>query len=234
MATTKLPTRTKTQQLLPSAAVQAAYDVQMLPEAAARLPEIKEYADYLAQEADAASRLTVTDDATDALASERLVNLTKARKGLEDLHKFFSKPLKDRAKLVDGLFKKLIEVGVGQEDRLRTEHGNYFVKKENERRDAEAKRLRDQEAATRKAAQLGRSAPKPVAAPAVPEVAKTVQTENGSANVSLYWGYDVVDAARVPQKYWVLDTKAIQKDIDDGAREIAGLVITQKPRVAVR
>lgn len=232
--TTKLPARSKTQELLPSAAVRGAYDVKLTPDATERLKEIEEYRTYIVEMAGIASKISVKDDATNGLASAAVVNLTKARKGLEDLQKFFTSPLETRKKLVIAVFKKIIEDAVGQEDRLRGELGAYFQKKENERIAAENKRLADQQEQERKARALGRGAPKPLAAAPVAEVARSTQTENGTVGITLEWAATLVDAALVPEKYWVIDQKQVDAEVRGGARDIPGYLISQRPKTAVR
>lgn len=237
MAATKLPARTKTTALVPSAQVQAAYDVKLTPEAAAKLASIKEYADYAREQTEVASRVSVVDEASNARAAELTINLTKARKGLEELQGFFSKPLNDRKTLVLGVFKRLIADPQGQEDRLRQEMGAWWQKNENERLDKEAKAKAAREKQERDAAKLGRSAPKFVAPPPQPEPVKTVHTENGQSNVKLVWDYEEQDVQKVPPQYLKpreVAASAVRAAIADGVREIAGLRIYQKPQVAVK
>lgn len=238
MAIPRLPTKTKTQALLPSAAVQGAYDLKLTPEAAERLKEIKDYGDYAAQQTTLASKVSIKDDASDAQGAELLVNLTKARKGLEDLQKFFTSPLEQRKKLVIAVFKKLLEGPEGQEERLRREREGYFEKKENARREEAARRDAQAETDRRKAAALGRSAPKLVEAPPLPETQRSVATENGTAGITMVWGYDVVDESlvTVPQQYITrsLNKKAVDAAIEAGVRVIPGLRISERPRSVVR
>lgn len=232
--TTKLPVKTKTEELLPSAAVRGAYDVKLTPDATARLKEIEEYRAYAVEQAGIASKISVKDDASNTQGSEVVVNLTKARKYLEDLQKFFTSPLESRKKLVIAVFKKILEDATGQEDRLRHELSAYFQKKENERIAAENKRIADQQETERKARMLGRAAPKPIAAPPAPELARSTQTENGAAGITMEWGGVVTDPAQVPKKYWAINQKLIDADVRAGVREIPGVLISQTPSVRVR
>lgn len=237
MAATKLPAKTKTTALVPSAQVQAAYDVKLTPEAVSKLATIKDYADYAREQTEIASKVSVADEASNASASVLVVNLTKARKGLEDLQGFFSKPLNDRKTLVLGVFKRLIADPQGQEDRLRREMGAWWQKQENDRLEKEAKAKAAREKQERDAAKLGRSAPKFVAPPPEPEPVKTVYTENGQSNVKLVWGFDIEDVSKVPEKYLKpreVARSAVMAAIADGVREVTGLKISQRPEVAVR
>lgn len=48
------------------------------------------------------------------------------------------------------------------------------------------------------------------------------------------WKSEVTDRDAVPRKYWVLDEKAIQRDVKAGAREIPGVRIYSVDKLAVR
>ncbi|MDD5303336.1 MAG: hypothetical protein PHS14_09530 [Elusimicrobia bacterium] len=235
MATpTKLPTRTKTEQLVPSAAVKSAYDLKMTPEALGRLKEIGEAVDYAAEQTAIASRISIKDEDSNAAGADVVVNLAKTSRVLEELRKYFTDPLEQRKKVIIAVFKKLGLDAAGQEERLRKELGDFFMKKENERRAAETKRLADEEAARRRARAVGRSAPPPIAAAPAPEVQRSTQAENGSVGITLEWAATLVDANFVPEKYWVIDQKQVDADVRGGAREIPGYSIQQRPRTAVR
>lgn len=234
--TIKLPTKTKTQQLVPSAAVKSAYDLKLTPEAVENLKQLEELKTFLADEAKSASAVTITDDESNARAADIVVNLAKTRKVLEELQKYYTQPLEKAKKGVIAVFKKVGEDALGQEDRLRKEAETYWWKKEQERRDKEAAALAEQQAAQRKARALGRSAPAPIAAPAAPETPRSVQAENGSLGITLVWGFDIVDLAQVPREFLCLDEKKVNAAIagENGVRSIPGLTISQRPRSAVR
>lgn len=234
MTPLKLPVKTKTQQLVPSAAVKSAYDLKLTGEAVGRLKEIEELRAYAAEQAELASKITIKDDESNARAAEVVVNLTKARKALEELQKYYSSPLEKAKKGVIAVFKKLGENALGQEERLRREAEQHWWKKENERRAAEAKALADQQAAQTRARGLGRAAPAPVAPPAAPEAPRSVQTENGTLGIKLVWGFDVTDQALVPRQYLKVDEAAIRAAVGAGVREIPGVLISERPESAVR
>lgn len=219
------------------ARVQQAYALELTVEAKTRLKEIKELKAYTGEQVGIAAKITITDDASDAAAAEVTVNLTKARKGLEGLRKFFTAPLEGVKKGIIAVFDEMSEEAIEQENRLRREGGAWFMKKENAKREAEAKRQADIEAANKKAAQLGRSAPKVIAPPPVEETARTVETDNGSRRYDLEWVAEFQgDLSLVPEKYITksINKKAVDADVATGTREIPGFLIAERPKAVVR
>lgn len=220
--------------LTPDLAVKKAYQLTMTPEAMARLKEIKEAVEYAEEQTAIATKITIKDDASNQAAADVVVNLAKTSRVVEDLRKYYTDPLEKAKKGIIAVFKQLGADAAGQEDRLRKELGEYYQQKENKRREDEAKRIAADQEAQRKARALGRAAPKPIASAPAPEVAKTTEAENGSAGVSLYWGFDLVTPAAVPRQYCTVDEKLIRQAVADGVREIPGVFISERPRVAVR
>lgn len=220
----------------PTAIVRGAYNLELAPEATERLKEVEEYGEYIIEQASAASKIKVTSEATNEQANDLVVNLTKARKGLDDLKKYFTGPLEKSKKKIIAVIKALGADGLGQEERLRHEIGEYFAEKENRRRQAEAERQAKEEEAQRRASRLGRSAPKPLSTGPIEDTPRSVQTEHGSGNVNLVWGFDLEDLEKVPRQYLKIEVnkRAVDAAISEGVREIEGLKIRQKPRIAVR
>ncbi len=218
----------------PELAVREAYKLTMTPQAVARLAEIREAAEYALEQTRIASKIAVTDDDSNQAAADVVVNLAKTARVSEELRKFYTDPLEQAKKGIIAVFKKLGQDPAAQEERLRKELGAYFQTKENKRRADEAKRIADEQERQRKARALGRAAPPPVATAPAPEVERQTQAENGSAGVSLYWGFDVTNPAAVPAQYKVVDEKLIRQAVANGVRDIPGVLISERPRVAVR
>ena len=234
MATTKLPARLAKKDLAPTAAIRGAYDIKLTAEAAAKLQEIEEAAAFAVEQASLAAAVSIVDDASNAAGTELIVNLTKVRKMLEDLQKFFTSPLEANKKKVIATIKALGAAALTQETRLRGESEALWMKKENERQEAERERLAKQREAELRARQLGKAAPKPLPPAAAPEPERTVQAENGSTNMKLVWDFAVDDEAKVPAVYRSLDEKKVNAAIAAGVREIPGLRIFQRPQLAVK
>lgn len=220
--------------IAPEIAVREAYRLTMTPQAVARLAEIKEAAEYAMEQTAIASKITVKDDESNQAAADVVVNLAKTARVSEELRKFYTDPLEQAKKGIIAVFKKLGQDPAAQEERLRGELGAFFQKKENQRRAVEAKRIADEQKRQADARKLGRAAPPPVATAPAPEVERQTAAENGTAGVSLYWGFDVTNPAAVPQQYKVVDEKLIRQAVANGVREIPGVFISERPRVAVR
>lgn len=220
--------------IAPELAVREAYKLTMTPQAIARLAEIREAVLYAQGQTEIASGITVSDDESNAAASDVVVNLAKTAKVFEDLRKFYTDPLEQAKKGIIAVFKNLGQEPAVQEDRLRKGIGAYYQTKENKRRADEAQRVADEQERQKKARALGRSAPAPIASAPVQEIQRQTVTENGSAGVSLYWGFDIVTPSAVPAQYKVVDEKLIRQAVANGARDIPGVLISERPRVAVR
>lgn len=222
----------------PLAVIKTAYSLGFTKEAQAKLAEVEEAVAYLDEQTELARAVTITDDASNEQGAALAVNLAKAGKVLDTLQKYFTSPLEAAKKSVIARFKDLTLEGAKQEQRLRDEAVALWTKRENEKRQIEAKRIADEQAATAKARALGKKAPTPVAAAPVEEVARATKTENGSLGITLVWGFnqDTVDLSKVPEMYIVktLNTKLVNAAIAGGTRQIPGLEIKEMPRTAVR
>lgn len=220
---------------LPVAAIRDAYAIQLTPEAIAKLRDVQEAAEFATSEADAAAKIMVRDEDTNSAASECVVNLTKVRKMLEELQKFYTGPLESRKKQVIATFKKLGEYALGQEARLRAETEAWFQKKLDKQREDERKRIAEEQEKQRKARMLGKSAPPPLASAPVEEIPRSTETENGKLGFSLVWELvGISDENAIPRQYLSVDEKKIRAAIAAGVREIPGVVIKERPQSAVR
>lgn len=221
--------------IAPEIAVREAYRLTMTPAAVARLAEIREAVLYAQEQTEIASALTVTDEESNAAAADVVVNLSKTAKAVEELRKFYTDPLEQAKKGIIATFKKMGADAAGQEQRLRDELGAFYMKKENAKREAEAKRIADEQERQRKARALGRAAPAPIAAPVAPEVERTTQTENGSLNIGLEWAFTgISDESLIPRQYLMVNEVAIRAAVKSGTRSIPGVLIQERPKTSAR
>lgn len=218
----------------PVAVVQTAYDLKLTTEAVGRLKEITDAVAYAAEQTAIAKKISIKDDDSNAAGADVVVNLTKTRKVLDELQKYFTGPFESAKKVIIAKFKELGAEAETEEKRLRKEAEDLWMAKENQRRKDKADRIAKQQEEERKARQLGRAAPKPIAAAPAPEPERTTRTDNGALGIKLVWGFDVVDAALVPRKYLTIDEKAIRAAIALGERSIPGINISERPQSAVR
>ncbi len=61
-----------------------------------------------------------------------------------------------------------------------------------------------------------------------------VRTEAGSSFTTSRWKARLVDISLVDRKYLILDTKAVQRDVDAGVRTIAGFIVEQDLSTSLR
>lgn len=220
----------------PTAAIEQAYSIEFTPEARKKLGELTEALDYLTAEAARASGITVADDLTQATAGDATVNLTKARKAVEDLQKFFTTPFESTKKGIIARFKEWLRLPLEQENRLRDEGGRYFMKKRDEQLAEERRRQEEQAERDRKARQLGRVSAPPLPEPEPVAVERVVEGENGTVGFGTEWVFELVDITRVPETFLSreINKKAVDGAIAGGARQIEGLRIFERPKSSVR
>ncbi len=94
--------------------------------------------------------------------------------------------------------------------------------------DAETARL-NAEAKSRDENAKPIEAPK-IEAPLTAEPPKTTRTEVGKATQVTTWAFNVVDPAKVPAEYLVVDEKRIRQAVKDGIRQIPGVEIFEETK----
>lgn len=161
--------------------------------------------------------------------------LTKAKqriKRLEELRKQLIKPIQDTVKEANNKFKLLSEPFVKLENNLKSVMMVY-IKKEEERARIEAEEAKKEAERSRKEAESSNQQyiEKPVIIE-TPDLNK--RTESGFVHTKKRWTFEVVDASKIPKKYWTVDNVAINNEIRSGIREIKGLRIYQESELAVR
>ena len=67
-----------------------------------------------------------------------------------------------------------------------------------------------------------------------PEAPKTVSCEVGSAYIREKISFEIEDASKVPDEYWVIDEKAIQTHINLGKKDIPGVKIKIEKIMTIR
>jgi hypothetical protein len=132
------------------------------------------------------------------------------------------------------------------------------AREERERQEAEAKAKREQAEADARAAeeladegedpgdlaeeaaqklaeaQTAESAISSLPEPTLPRQVVEKPAAPTGTSTRMVWKHRLVDPAAVPREYLVVDEKKIRQAVRDGVREIPGVVIEQKPELAVR
>ncbi len=71
-------------------------------------------------------------------------------------------------------------------------------------------------------------------APIPEEPQKTIYTGSGTVSVRKRWTYAVENLDEIPRKYLALDGRSLQKDIDQGIREVPGVRIFEESGISGR
>ncbi len=177
--------------------------------------------------------IDVVDDGTQREAVEILTVIKKRKDRLEDLRKFFTKPLNDQVKEINNMFK-MESVPLAEAERtIKFAVNQYMTKVETDAR-AKAEKLRIAEEARLKkeAAKAAKTGVKPKAQPAPPPPVEVpeqkIQAEGGKIVRKKVWKFEVEDMPRFKKNNPDLtlpDEKQINKLIQQGVRDIKGLRI---------
>ena len=184
----------------------------------------------------------IRDEATNATAVSIAAQAKSLHKKLEAMRKHFVNPHYDYKKKVDTFFKFYTDPLEEMERRLARLISNFALFQENERKrqqaemEARAKAVAEEQ--TREAAEAAEKGvfytPVEVATPVAPPVSTVTRTTAGSASQSKHWTHEIVDEAKIPRKYLVVDERLIRQDIKGGVREIDGVRIFQDSTTKIR
>lgn len=175
----------------------------------------------------------VKDDSTFAEVNGHLVELKKRSSMIEALRSEICDPFYKTWKNTSDKFKAAAAPFVTEYSRLNSLTVGYQMKKEQAIREANRKAEEEAEKARKKAEKKGvEYVPPPVMIPV--EAPKTHYADQGSITYVTKWKSEVVDAKKVPGRYLVPDTRAIQKAVEDGVREIPGVKIYETKESRVR
>lgn len=190
----------------------------------------------------------ITDDTTRSNASVLLSSVKQKVKDVTFKKDTIVKPIKNSVKLIEAEFKLILDPLAELETIIKKEIARDYtvqeqIRLETERkaRELEAKKLAkldeklnsdnplEASLAENKAEQIRQDTETKLDAVAV----KTnINTSVGSTNIRKIWTYEVIDPKLVPAEYKVIDSALVNGAIRNGARNIAGLRIYEKPIVA--
>lgn len=195
------------------------------------------YDDKLAQMQKQADKAKITDEQSAAHATEMMAQANSLKKEIEKRRKHIVDDAYSFYKAVLG-FSKPYEAALDKIVRtIKDKYGQWSYQVEMERRKAEKKA---QEAAAKKQKEMDQAAKKagidPVAmpTPVLPKKQEPTRTDTGTASTKMVWDFEVMDFSQLPDKYKLVDEKAIRAAIRAGIREIPGVKIEEKPQVSVR
>ncbi len=184
-------------------------------------PDIAPIRERLSQLVSDSLSIAVISENTQKLAGEKILDIRKAIKQVEDERHGWTDPLEAQKKRLIGIFKPVLTELEFAEAHLKQQLGNYFMElKEKERKEQERLQKLAQKRFD-KAQESGKPTPFPVPiAPVVQMVEKTVQTEAGKITYVAQRKPMISDITKVPYFYQEVqilqpDMKALQDLIDD-------------------
>lgn len=171
--------------------------------------------------------LVVKDKKTDDLATEYLSKIKAVKRNLEARQKEFTDGAKKFVKDVNILYKGFFKPVLEADEYLRDQTEAYFEKIDAIQKKEEEKILKKQEKA------IAKGKPAPVIAQKH-DVAKTIHTSTGaSKTMTKRWTFEMVDPSKLKRKYLMVDLVSINRDVQNGVREIDGVRIFEKASTRV-
>jgi hypothetical protein len=193
--------------------------------------------------------LEVTDESTHERAVAMGGQAHGVVKKIESVRKYYVQDPKDFAKQVDSLAKVYKDKFGAIEQEAKRKISAYQRRLEQERREAERKRLEAEEAERKRREEAqqeldsfcesvktpeAKAEAEPPPPPAEPEPPKVTRTEHGAAHQRKVWTYAVEDESQLPREYLTVDHKKIGQAVKDGVRNIPGLSIYQENKTVFR
>lgn len=124
-------------------------------------------------------------DSTDRLnaASQMVVDIAAKIKREKDKQDFLTKPIKNHVKLIDGLFKRVIQPLEQARDVIDQKSVTYRL---------------EQQRVQREVAEILAAAGEEQVAPVTPETNRSVRVEGGSVSYSPTWQFEIEDLGKIP------------------------------------
>ena len=160
------------------------------------------------------SELKITTKPEMETASGYLGEIKSAINGIESKRKERVKPLTETTRWINNGFKALTAPLVDAEREIKDKMA-IFVDEEEKKAEEEAK-----------------AAPKG-AEPAL-ATETSVRTGAGLTSAKKVWRFKMVDEAKIPREFLILDTIVVRKAIADGNRTIPGLEVYQETEISHR
>lgn len=198
---------------------------------------IELYRDRLEDLEKQADRVVVKDDTSAETATEMIAQVKTLFKDIESVRKQIIEKPDKFVRSVNAFAKKFKDQIAGIEGGLKRKVGDYSYQKELKRREAERKA---REEAERKQKEMDEAAKKAgvdtVKLPeqVVPKDKGPVRSDSGVASTRMVKKHRIVDEAKVPRMYLMVNERAIRDAINGGIAEIPGVEIYEEAEVRVR
>lgn len=162
-----------------------------------------------------------------AIAADVLVDIKKRSARLEEVRKFFTKPMNDQVKRINNEFKKTSMPLEEAEWILKNKISDY-------RGELERKRMEEEKKLQEEVAKKNEKLEVKLAKPVIAEAPKTVVGKEGKVSTSKVWTFRITREKMIPREFLTIDEQAIRQAVRGGARKISGVKIYQKEIVNVR
>ena len=185
----------------------------------------------------ASQSLAIIDDVSNGQAAELAATAKKLFNQVEKIRKDYTQPALDFQRSVNNLAKGYQDrLGAIERD-LKAKAVIYQARVELERRKAQeiaqraAEELQKKVEAEAKAANVE---PPAMVAPVIAPAPRITRTEAGTMSFRENWKSEVIDEAKVPRQYLMVNESAIRQAVNAGLREIPGVRIWAEKEAVIR
>ena len=175
-----------------------------------------------------AEGVVIKTDVDQANVVKALVGIEAEEKRIDEQRKFFTDPLNQQVKKINGLFKPLVEGLDGAATTLRKKLSSYQTAIA-----AKAEQAREKALADLKSGKIKNVETAVAKIEKVKEPEKTVRTDEATVTYKDKVGFEITDIEKLPREYMVPDEKKILKVVQAGV-EIPGVKKTIEKVPTVR
>jgi len=161
-----------------------------------------------------------------------LRNITKQMKAIEKKRKSFTQPLNQSLGEINSTFKELVKPLEIAKDIL-TQKVMDWRDTEKQKIQAEQERIRKEEERRRKIQEAHKEKGHEVSEPIVMAKPKPLK-ETDTTHIRKVWEFEIIEMAKIPHEYLMVNKSFIREAIRDGVRIIPGIRIYQEERMVIK
>jgi len=161
-----------------------------------------------------------------------LRNIAKQMKAIEKKRKRFTQPLNQSLREINSTFKELVKPLEIAKDIL-TQKVMDWRDAEKQKRQAEQERIEKEEARRRKIQEAHKEKGHEVSEPIVMAKPKPLK-ETDTTHIRKVWKFEIIEMAKIPREYLMVNKSFIREAIRDGVRIIPGIRIYQEETMVIK
>jgi hypothetical protein len=184
------------------------------------IAEIEKYLPTISKLSLMAKNLSVEDSSACGIALDITADIRNLDKMIEDLRKKAGEPARRMIQMINDSAKGLQEILSIAEHEIKVKIATYHMKEDEKMKAAE-------ESVKELSAKLGVDI-------VIPNDARNVHSAKATTYFKEELSFEIVDVNLIPDEYWVVDEKLLQKHIDLGKKEIPGVKIVKGKKFVVR